>query len=229
MPSGCGGNAAAIASSMATGKLKAILWDNDGVLVDTEHLYFEATRATLARWGIVFTEAQYQDLFLRQGIGTRHFVSAHGWSDGDFARFRGERGTAYSALLRAGVRPIAGVAEVLARLHGTYIMGIVTSSQREHFDLIHASSGLLQYFEFVLTAGDYENLKPHPEPYLKGLARTGVAADECLVIEDTERGLAAAAAAGLRCVVLPSRLAPGADFCGAYRILSDIRELPALL
>jgi len=210
-------------------KFKALLWDNDGVLVDTEHLYFEATRATLARWDIAFTEEQYQELFLRQGTGTRYFVAQHGWSDEDFARFRGERGAAYSALLREGVRLIDGVADVLAGVHGRYIMGIVTSSQQEHFDLIHASSGLLQYFQFVLAAGDYANLKPHPEPYLKGLARTGVAPQDCLVIEDSERGLAAATAAGLRCVIVPSRLTAGAEFRGAHRVLRDIRELPALL
>jgi HAD superfamily hydrolase (TIGR01509 family) len=209
--------------------LKAILWDNDGVLVDTEHLYFEATRATLARWGFSLTIEQYQELFLRQGTGTRYFVAQHGWSEEQFARFRRERGDAYSALLRKGVRPIEGVADVLGRLHGRYVMGIVTSSQREHFDLIHASSGLRQYFQFALTAGEYAHLKPHPAPYLTGLARTGVAPDECMVIEDSERGLAAATAADLRCVVVPSRLTAGAEFRGAYRVLRNVRELPGIL
>ncbi|HXV10920.1 MAG TPA: HAD family phosphatase [Burkholderiales bacterium] len=209
--------------------LKAILWDNDGVLVNTEHLYYEATRATLERWGVAFTIEQYQEYFLRQGVGTRYLVARHGWSEEEFARFRLERGTAYSALLRKGVRPIDGVADVLARLHGRYVMGIVTSSQREHFDLIHAASGLRQYFEFALTAGEYPCLKPHPAPYLAGLARTGVAPDECIVIEDSERGLAAATAAGLRCVVVPSPLTVGADFRGAYRVLHDIRALPGIL
>jgi HAD superfamily hydrolase (TIGR01509 family) len=209
--------------------LKAILWDNDGVLVDTEHLYFEATRATLERRGFAFTMQQYQELFLRQGIGTRYVAARHGWSEEQFARFRRERGNAYSALLQKGVRLIEGVADVLARLHGRYVMGIVTSSQREHFDLIHASTGLRQYFEFVLTAGEYPHLKPHPAPYLTGLARTGVAPEECMVIEDSERGLAAAIAADLRCVVVPSRLTAGAEFRGAYRVLRDIRELPGIL
>jgi HAD superfamily hydrolase (TIGR01509 family) len=209
--------------------LKAILWDNDGVLVDTEHFYFEATRATLERRGIGFTMEQYQEFFLRQGIGTRYFAERHGWSDEDFARFRCERGNAYSALLRTGVRPIDGVADVLARLHGRYVMGVVTSSQREHFDLIHASTGLRQYFGFVLTPGDYSHLKPHPAPYLAGLARTGVGPSECVVVEDSERGLAAATAAELRCVIVPSRLTAGEEFRGAYRVLRDIRELPAIL
>ncbi len=212
-----------------TTTIKAILWDNDGVLVDTEHLYFEATRATLARWGIALTEDEYRELFLRQGTGTLHFAAAHGWPEAELARFRRERNAAYSELLRAGVHVIEGVADVLGSLHGRCTMGIVTSSQREHFDLIHAASGLLRFFDFVLASGDYANPKPHPDPYLKGLERIGAAREECVVVEDSERGLAAATAAGLRCIVVPSRLTAGAEFAAAYRVLTDIRALPGVL
>ena len=209
--------------------VSAILWDNDGVLVDTEHLYFEATRATLARWGIELTENDYRELFLRQGTGTLRFAAEHGWPEAELARFRRERSAAYSELRRGGTHVIDGVTDVVSSLHRRFTMGIVTSSQREHFELIHAASGLLRYFEFVLASGDYANPKPHPEPYLKGLERIGVAREECVVVENSERGLTAATAAGLRCIVVPSRLTAGAEFAGAYRVLRDIRELPAFL
>lgn len=209
--------------------IKAILWDNDGVLVDTEHLYFAATRDTLARRGIALTEDGYRELFLRQGTGTLHFAAEHGWSEAELAGFRRERSAAYSELLRAGAHVIDGVADVVRKLSPRFSMGIVTSSQREHFDLIHAGSGLLEHFEFVLASGDYANPKPHPEPYLKGLARIGVDKEQCVVVEDSERGLTAATAAGLQCIIVPSRLTAGAAFAGAYRILNEIRELPGLL
>jgi HAD superfamily hydrolase (TIGR01509 family) len=118
---------------------------------------------------------------------------------------------------------------VLAALHGRYTMGIVTSAQREHFDIIHAHSGLLRYFSFVLASGDYSEPKPHPAPYLKGLECAGVGARECLVIEDSERGLASATTAGIRCMVVPSRLTAGRPFTGAHRVLGNVRELLALV
>lgn len=209
--------------------MKAILWDNDGVLVDTEHLYFQATRETLAARGIEITEAQYLELFLQQSRGILHFAHEHGWSEEQLERIRRERSALYSALLREHSRVIDGVEEVLAALHGRCIMGIVTSSQREHFDIIHGKSGLLRYFDFVLASGDYSEPKPHPEPYLKAVERAGVAPEECIVIEDSERGLASAKAAGLRCIVVPSRLTAGRPFAGALHVARDIRELPRLL
>ena len=209
--------------------LKAILWDNDGVLVDTEHLYFLATRQTLATRGIEIDEAQYLELFLQQSRGILHFAHEYSWSEEDLERVRRERSALYGTLLRGQSRVIDGVEDVLAALHGRYAMGIVTSSQREHFDIIHAESGLLKYFDFVLTAGDYENPKPHPDPYLKAVERAGMAKDACVVVEDSERGLAAATAAGLKCVIVPSRLTAGRPFTGAYKVLGDIREILALL
>jgi beta-phosphoglucomutase-like phosphatase (HAD superfamily) len=108
-------------------------------------------------------------------------------------------------------------------------MGIVTSSEKEHFGLIHRNSGLLQYFDFVIASGDYANSKPHPDPYLEAVRRSGVAPENCLVVEDSRRGLAAAVAAGLRCVVIPSSLTRTSEFPGAHRILNHIREVPPLL
>lgn len=209
--------------------LKAILWDNDGVLVDTEHLYFLATRETLATRGITLEETQYLDLFLQQSRGILHFAHEHSWSEAELEQVRRERSALYSALLRERSCVIDGVEDVLATLHGRYAMGIVTSSQREHFDIIHAASGLLKYFQFVIASGDYRHPKPHPEPYLKAIQRAGAAKEDCLVIEDSERGLAAATAAGLKCVIVPSRLTTGRPFAGAYKVLGDIREVLTLL
>jgi HAD superfamily hydrolase (TIGR01509 family) len=209
--------------------VKALLWDNDGVLVETEHLYFLATRETLATRGIALEEAQYLELFLQQSRGILHFAQEHGWSEEELERVRRQRSVLYSALLREQSRVIDGVEEVLAALHGRYAMGIVTSSQREHFDIIHSRSGLLKYFDFVLASGDYREPKPHPEPYLRAVERAGFAKEACIAIEDSERGLAAATAAGLKCVIVPSRLTAGRPFSGAYKVLGNIREILEVL
>lgn len=209
--------------------LKAILWDNDGVLVDTEHLYLAATREVLLRQGIELSDDDYHDLFLTRSRGILHFAEIHGWSDAALEAIRRERNARYAALLREQSCVLDGVEHVLAQLHGRYAMGIVTSAQREHFDIIHAKSGLLGYFDFVLASGDYSEPKPHPAPYLKAVERAGVEAHECLVIEDSERGLASATAAGLKCVVVPSRLTAGRPFAAAHCVLGNIRELLSLV
>jgi len=77
----------------------------------------------------------------------------------------------------------------------------------------------------VLTAGDYTHSKPHPEPYRLAVERSGCRQEECLVIEDSERGFRAAQAAGLRCIVVPSEFTRGSNFAGAYKVLGNLTEL----
>ena len=108
-------------------------------------------------------------------------------------------------------------------------MGVVTSSREDHFNIIHQKNSLLKYFDFVLTSDDYTKTKPSPAPYLKAVAKTGLNKEECIVIEDSERGLRAALSAGLKCYVIPTSLTKYSDFSGAEKILNNISEVPKLL
>ena len=211
---------------MADSSIKAIFWDNDGVLVDTEHLYFDATRQVLARIGVELTEDEYRELFLHQGRGAWHLAEQRGVAPRDIERLRDERNALYARLLDGPPRLIDGVTDVLEALHGTYVMGVVTSSRKDHFDVIHRSTGVLKYFDFVLTAGDYTRVKPAPDPYLLAVDRSGVDPDCCIAIEDSERGLEAASLAGIRCLIVPSRLTRRCRFEGAHRVLTSVRDVP---
>lgn len=208
---------------------KAILWDNDGILVDTERLYFQATQQTLASVGVILTEQMYFDLFLVQAKGAWHLAEANGISTANVERLRLERNALYLKFLQTETKAIDGVEEVLNELYGKFLMGIVTSSHREHFDAIHRKTGLMKYFAFALTAEDYKQYKPDPEPYLAAIERTGYPAAECIAIEDSERGLLSAVGAGLKCIIIPNDLTRTASFLGAYRILECVRELPDVL
>lgn len=209
--------------------ITTIFWDNDGVLVDTEPLYYQATREILAELGLEFTAEQYRQFVLVQNIGAFHLAELQGMNEEAIAELRRRRNARYAELLRVTPTLIDGAAATLRALAGTYRMGIVTSSWREHFEISHKASGLLQYIDFVLTGNDFTRSKPDPEPYLKAIARSGSRPEECLVVEDSERGLLAATRAGLRCVVIPRDMTRDSDFRNAYRVLHDITELPPLL
>ena len=209
--------------------LNAILWDNDGVLVDTEGLYFQACGESLARHGIELSAERFIDLFLKKSEGLLTIAAEHGIDARALEPTKAWRNARYAELLRAGAPAIDGARQVLQQLHGTVSMGIVTSSRREHFEIIHARTGLLDFIDFVLLREDYARSKPDPEPYLTALRQNGLTADECVVIEDSDRGLRAALAAGLRCIVIPQGLTTGLDFSGALRQLTDIRQVPPLI
>lgn len=94
---------------------------------------------------------------------------------------------------------------------------------------MHQRSNLSQFFEFALTREDYGRSKPHPEPYLTALERLQLSAKECIAIEDSQRGLAAANAAGLRCIVIPNSMTIGSAFSDAAMVISDAAALPGAL
>ena len=209
--------------------ISAIFWDNDGVLVDTERLYFRATQETLEAAGLVLDHDQYVEFFLRQGRGAWHLLEERGTGAAEIERWRRRRNDLYSELLEREACAIDGVAGTLELLHGRYVMGIVTSSRKDHFDIIHAKCNLLQYFDFVLTAADFERVKPHPDPYLLAIERSGATPEECIAIEDSERGLQAATAAGIACIVIPTTLTAGGNFASAARIVDRVEDVPAAL
>jgi HAD superfamily hydrolase (TIGR01509 family) len=205
--------------------MQALLWDNDGVLVDTEPLYFRATREVLAGAGVELDEARYIEISLRQGESLFNLVQDRDAEQVE--RLRDARNARYAELLSTDLRVIDGVAECLETLHGRVPMAIVTSSLRSAFESIHRQTGLLDYFEFALTSGDYDRHKPHPEPYLSAAKRLGVAPEKCVVVEDTERGLQSATRAGMRCLVIPNRLTRGFAFESAHAVLDSVNDVPA--
>jgi len=207
-----------------------ILFDNDGVLVDTERLFFEANRRMLERLGVELTHALFADYSLTRGVTPLEIALERGLLPRDeFPALLRARDDEYEALLREGDTTMDGALETLQTLSDAYRIGVVTSSKRRHFDVIHERSGMRDFFSFVLAREDYERSKPHPDPYLSALKHCGEGASRCVAVEDSPRGLRATVEAGIPCVVIPNSLAPGGDFDAAVARFEDIRELPQWL
>ena len=149
-----------------------VLWDNDGVLVDTEGLYFRATQTVLATVGIHLTPEQFIDISLRQGQSTFKLAAEQGIPVEAIACLRAERDRLYVGFLQTEPCLINGVGETLRSLHGRVRMGVVTSTRRQHFEIAHARTGLGKYLDFVVTLEDYRHSKPNPEPYLTAMSDT---------------------------------------------------------
>lgn len=206
--------------------MKGILWDNDGVLVDTEGLFFEANQELFAEHGIQLTSQQFFDWFLCDNIGAWHLLETRGYTSEHIHQLRADRNQRYSKRLQSGKQLVLpGVKQLLTTLQGQTRMGIVTSSRRDHFNIIHQDLDLLQHFDFVVTEEDYPHSKPAPDPYLLGLKKLELPARECVVIEDSPRGLAAATAANLPCIVIRNALSRHYPFDGAAAVVEDYREL----
>jgi HAD superfamily hydrolase (TIGR01509 family) len=206
---------------------KYILFDHDGVLVDTELWYYKAAERVLADVGFTLDKDRYvRDMNL--GLGTWIQPREGGIDEATIDRQREVRNEYYRQYLRTEAIEIEGVVEALTELSGLVSMAIVTTAKRADFDLIHEKRGIRPFMEFVLAREDYEHAKPDPEPYLTGVARFGAAKEEVLVVEDSARGLSSAVAAGIDCAIVYNEFAKNNDFSQAtYRIqtLHDLVDI----
>lgn len=206
---------------------KYILFDHDGVLVDTEFWYYKAGERALADIGLTLDKEQYLQN-MTQSMGTWVQARAAGIDEQIISRQREVRDVYYQEYLRTEDIEIAGVVETLAELSNYVRMAIVTTAKRADFEVIHEKRQITQFMDFILVREDYNLPKPHPEPYLTGLKRFGATKEETLVVEDSSRGLNAAVAAGIDCAIVYNDFTKSHDFSQAsYRIktLIELKDI----
>ena len=208
------------------GRYSHILLDHDGVLVDTEPLYFRATKECVAGLGVRLQLPDYLAL-MAHGKNAWELARHQGVSEDDINHARDRRNLRYRELLETEPIDIAGVEEALTDLARSYRLAIVTTALAKDFDLIHRNRNIVQLVDFVLTREDYKDSKPHPDPYLAALDRYKISPNAALAVEDSQRGLQAAIAAGLDCAVVHNEFTSTQDLSSAtYRIdhLADLQS-----
>lgn len=207
---------------------KYLLFDNDGVLVETEQWYFRANYEILKAMGITLEEERYKEIMVH-GQSALLLAEEQGYGKERVEHERAKRNALYQHYLRTEDITIPGVHEVLAALREKYRMGIITSARREDFELIHEGRGIVDPMEFVLCSGEYARSKPHPDPYLQGLSLFGGEKHEALIVEDSERGLRSAVNAGIECAIVDNHFTANHDFSTATHRIQDLEELIPLL
>jgi len=205
-----------------------ILFDHDGVLVETEHLYYSASLRALSEIGVDLPLDEYLR-HMTEGKPCWDRARAAGIDEGEIARARRRRDIYYQGCLRSQDIEIPGVMDTLKELASHYRMGIVTTAKRSDFELIHADRNITDYMEFVLTVEDYARAKPFPDPYLAGLQRFGAEPGEVVVVEDSARGLRSAIAAEIDCLIVRNQFTSSHDFSGARLMVDEFEELPAAI
>lgn len=178
----------------------AILFDLDGTLVDTMPLHYRAYSAAFRKRGYELGWETYMRLVgppAREAI--REFALAAGWhcDTNDINEVHAEKKTFFEEELRTSSPKILPAAELLESIAGSKRSALVSSGNRRGVTAILDALGWQRHFEVVITGDDVLNGKPDPEPYLRAAAALEVAPASCLVLEDTQDGLASARAAGM--------------------------------
>ncbi|MEA3513454.1 MAG: HAD-IA family hydrolase [Campylobacterota bacterium] len=208
---------------------KYILFDNDGVLVETEMWYFEASKRALKEYFDLTLEFDdYMKIMARGGTAWEK-AQEKGISEDKIAIARKQRNIYYQEYLKTKNLTIQNVPEVLNQLSKKYKMAIVTTSRRVDFEIIHKNRGIIEYMDFVLCEEDYHRAKPHPDPYLKAVELFGAKKDEAIIIEDSQRGLTSAVNANIECAVVYNEFTKTQDFSKATYKIKKFEDLLELL
>ncbi|HEX6501319.1 MAG TPA: HAD family hydrolase [Micromonosporaceae bacterium] len=206
-----------------------VIFDCDGVLVDTERLAVRVTASVGERLGWPLTEAEIVDLFLgRSPRYVRDLVAAR-LGDEVAAVWAAQFDAAHREEAERYLTPVDGIVEALDEI--TVPTCVASNGPHEKMRHTLGRTGLYERFAGrVFSAGDVPRGKPAPDLFLHAAASMGVPPRECVVVEDSRAGVDAARAAGMRCLGYAGGLSPADWLAGPGTVVfDDMRELPVLL
>jgi HAD superfamily hydrolase (TIGR01509 family) len=206
--------------------IRAILFDLDGVLIDSEQVWNEVRMELASEHGGRWSERAQRDMM--------------GMSSPEWSRYMHEvvgvlgsaeevnREVVARMLERFADSPpwLPGALEVVPRLSERWPLGLASSSNRELIDAVLAAGELTQFFEATVSSEEVARGKPAPDVYLEAARRLGVGPAECTAVEDSHNGILSAKAAGMRCVAIPNEHYPPGEAVGdADAVIASVSEL----
>jgi HAD superfamily hydrolase (TIGR01509 family) len=207
-------------------KPKAVVFDLDGLMFNTEELYQEVGGEILRRRGKSFNGDLLDAMMGRPAdVALKLMIDWHGL-DSTVDELAAETDEIFATLLDARLAVMPGLLGLLAKLEESGLpKAIATSSGPDFVDTVLAKFDLEKRFKFILTCDDICHGKPHPEIYLLAARRFGCEPGELLVLEDSQNGCRSAIAAGTLAVAVPSGPSRRHDFHGAALVADSLDDL----
>ena len=215
--------------------LAGVIFDFDGVIVDTEPLHYRAFQKILEPMGLGYDWDTYVADYL--GFDDRDALREAFWSKGrqlgddDLERLIGQKARAFLEIIAAGVVPYPGVLELIEEIAGSLPLAICSGALRSDIIPVLQQFGLTDVFDVIVTADDVVVSKPDPASYRLAVERLaavcpgrGIAPETCIVIEDTPGGIASAHGAGLAVVGVTNSY-PADRLRGVVRVVESLEEI----
>ena len=210
--------------------IQAILFDLDGLMVDSEPHSRASWQAVMARRGVTLEPSVLDGILGQRLIETaRLFVERYNLSDAP-EQLSQEKEAYQIAYLNGQVKPMPGLSVLLDDVERRGVRTAVASSgARVYVQAVLDEMRLAHQFETLVTAEDVVHGKPAPDVFLLAARAVDVPPEQCLVLEDAPSGIQAAKAAGMRCVAIPHQYTRGLDLSGADWILASLADVRTIL
>lgn len=203
--------------------IQAVIFDMDGLMIDSEPLHQEAWRVTLRRLGHEIDEALFTRLVGLRTSEDAVLLREHFHLPMTAEVLARQRDDLFLKSLPGRIKPMPGLCELITAVaaHGLRC-ALATSGERRYVEAVLRERNLDGAFDVVVVAEDVTRGKPAPEVYLLAAERLGLAPAQCLVLEDAPHGVLAAKAAGMRCVAVPNEMTRSLDLSAADAILPSL-------
>ena len=215
--------------------LEAIIFDFDGVLVDSEPLHYRAFLQTVHPLGVSFDYDRYRERYIgyddRDGFRAICGEFDIPLDDQRLAELVATKAAAFASIVECGVAPRPGAVELLEAAAAAMPIALCSGALRHDIWLIlpklgtgDAHGSAMDRFRTIVTADDVAHSKPDPEGYTLAAQRLGLTPQHCLAIEDTPAGIASAKAAGLRVLAVTTSF-PADHLAQADRIVASLSDV----
>ena len=204
--------------------IRGILWDMDGVLVDTGDLHFQTWRSILGEHGIDLTYELFRNTFGMRNAEILPIWFGRPLQDYEVNQISAAKEARFRSAARGRVRALPGVRLWLERFQNQgFRQAIASSAPEENVEMIVDELGIRRYFQALVPAADLPG-KPDPTVFVVAAGQIGLPPEQCLVIEDSVAGIEAAGRAGMKCLAVTTTY-PAAALGGAGLIVQDLDAL----
>lgn len=206
--------------------VKALVFDMDGVLIDSEPLHLIAYQRYLADFGLTFLEEDNHNFLGMKDLDcAKHLLERHKL-EMTAIEFVERKEAVLHQLFKEQLQVQPGVRQTLQKAFELQIPTVIASSATmPTIELVVELTGIRKYFRHLCSGDEVPNGKPAPDVFLLAAERLGEKPSECLVIEDTFNGVCAAKAAGMMCIAIPCQATRHQDFAHADLVLSSMEEV----
>lgn len=207
----------------------AVLFDFDGLVADSEPIHVRTWLDALLEHGVRISEEEYGDHWIRRGLGIGEFVESRGLPH-DPAHLLQAKQRRYLSAIATELRPMPGALELVRALRPATPVALVSSGRRTMVEAALRAVGADGLFGVVITHESVERRKPAPDCFLLAARTLGAAPERCVVLEDAEKGVLAAAAAGMPCIAVPTPHTRDHDFSTAALVVPSLESVtPAVI
>lgn len=205
----------------------AVLWDMDGVLVDSAPYHYRAWKDTFAEEGLSLDEATFRRTFGQRNDAIIADVLGPDLSPERVAAIGAAKERRYRVLIaREGLTPLPGALEWLHRLHRQGIpQAVVSSAPRQNIEAVLKALGASGLFQALISGEEVERGKPDPASFLLAAQQLGMPPERCVVVEDAPAGIEAAHRAGMVCLAVATTH-PHEHLAAADRVVESLAGLP---